>query len=145
MPSIFVIVSWDHPGFFLAPCVCVLPLVFIFILAATSLTWATTALSAALATALWSCLSLGWRGSHERKIDVDGLLQQFLSVRAFDGCQRLFAGRVLDQHVSLRQSRQYCCSCPSRVVTMLPIPYLDITRAPVEVDVDVLDLAVFAK
>lgn len=58
----------------------------------------------------------------ERPVDVDGLAQHVGAVQLLAGCQGLLVGLVLDQGVALKEP------CP-----------------PVQVEVDVLDLAVLAE
>jgi hypothetical protein len=94
----------------------------VFAIAATSsLSRASTPLSAALSTSLRSGLRFRRRRSNESKVDFEGLLHELLPVCAFDRSFGFFQGWILDQNVALYIECQ--CTVNARIRLIKSIPW----------------------
>lgn len=81
------------------------------------------------------------RRSHKRKVDLDRLLQQLRLMGAFDRGAGFFKGRELDERVSLVRTS----SAFDPQTSSLPddLAYLYVTTPSIQVQMHVLDLAIF--
>jgi hypothetical protein len=95
-------------------------------------------------------VGLAGRRPHKGKVDVDGLVQELRLVCAVYGSARFLQGRVLDESIALKRASPVSFrKLGLQTITTFRMrgekTCLDITTTSVQVEVEVLDLAVVAK